>query len=269
MSLGAPRTLPGDDFSQSEIAAWYADEAEGYYSLWAEDAAGDQYPYHLVNGTYGFARLPAPPTNALALGGGNGEDLLPVAETLTQAVVIEASSSYVESILPIEPLRVKAAPSGDLPFDDESFDLITSFSVLHHIPNVSHVLSELNRCLRPGGILLLREPTHWMGDSSSPRPGLTMRERGLPVRFLEDRFKAEGLEIRYRKRFFFRGSSRVAGLLGIPPTFSDSRFVALDRVLSFFFAWNYADEPRRWYDRFQPLAVFYVLEKPAPPAREG
>ncbi len=48
----------------------------------------------------------------------------------------------------------------DLPFHDESFDLVTSFDVLYHV-NVAddvHALREFYRVLRPGGTLCLRLP---------------------------------------------------------------------------------------------------------------
>lgn len=44
-----------------------------------------------------------------------------------------------------------------LPFETESFDLITMFQVLHHIENVSTVLKELYRILKVGGIFYIRE----------------------------------------------------------------------------------------------------------------
>ncbi len=45
-----------------------------------------------------------------------------------------------------------------LSFDDASFDLIISFDVLEHVPEAPRALSELSRCLRPGGALLLTAP---------------------------------------------------------------------------------------------------------------
>ncbi len=42
---------------------------------------------------------------------------------------------------------------GDKPFESESFDLITSFGVLHHIPNVTHVINECGRVLADNGVL--------------------------------------------------------------------------------------------------------------------
>ena len=40
-----------------------------------------------------------------------------------------------------------------LPFADESFDLVTAYSVLHHLADHRPVLAEASRVLRPGGVL--------------------------------------------------------------------------------------------------------------------
>ncbi|MCA9960940.1 MAG: class I SAM-dependent methyltransferase [Anaerolineales bacterium] len=66
----------------------------------------------------------------------------------------------------------------DLPFADNTFDLIYIQHVLHHIGDVTQALQEVRRCLRPGGILFLVETVEdsplihwgrrlypkWMGD---------------------------------------------------------------------------------------------------------
>ncbi len=39
----------------------------------------------------------------------------------------------------------------NLPFEDNSFDLATSFFVLEHINNIDHLFSEVYRILKPGG----------------------------------------------------------------------------------------------------------------------
>ncbi|MEO7660382.1 MAG: class I SAM-dependent methyltransferase [Pyrinomonadaceae bacterium] len=45
-----------------------------------------------------------------------------------------------------------------LPFEDESFDVITSFETLEHLYERGRFLAELRRVLRPGGVLLLSTP---------------------------------------------------------------------------------------------------------------
>jgi SAM-dependent methyltransferase len=43
-------------------------------------------------------------------------------------------------------------------YEDEMFDVITMFYVLEHLPDPMRYLKEINRILKPGGILLLRLP---------------------------------------------------------------------------------------------------------------
>lgn len=48
-----------------------------------------------------------------------------------------------------------------LPFADESFDSIFSSEVFEHVFNLSQILNELHRVLRPGGRMLLTVPFVW------------------------------------------------------------------------------------------------------------
>lgn len=45
-----------------------------------------------------------------------------------------------------------------LPYDDESFDLIISETVLEHVPNIEDYYSEAARVLKPGGVLIAYFP---------------------------------------------------------------------------------------------------------------
>src|SRR5690606_21596913 len=62
---------------------------------------------------------------------------------------------------PVTFLPVNAKGVINLP--DASVDVVLCMSVLHHIANVSFVLAEISRVLKPGGLLFLREPTVTMG----------------------------------------------------------------------------------------------------------
>ncbi len=43
-------------------------------------------------------------------------------------------------------------------FEDNGFDLVFCSGVLHHLPMLQRVLKEIHRVLKPGGVLLVREP---------------------------------------------------------------------------------------------------------------
>ncbi|WP_206750341.1 methyltransferase domain-containing protein [Helicobacter sp. MIT 05-5293] len=48
----------------------------------------------------------------------------------------------------------------NLPFDDESFEIITLLAVLEHLHHPIDMLNEIKRVLVPHGILLLTVPSH-------------------------------------------------------------------------------------------------------------
>ncbi len=55
-------------------------------------------------------------------------------------------------------MALQAAPAQDLPFDDGLFDVLVSFHMVEHVPDIDAVLRELVRVLRPGGRMLLVYP---------------------------------------------------------------------------------------------------------------
>jgi ubiquinone/menaquinone biosynthesis C-methylase UbiE len=61
----------------------------------------------------------------------------------------------------------------ELPFADESFDIVFGHAVLHHIPNLERAFSEFIRVLRPGGaIVFAGEPSRY-GDMLAAVPKRT------------------------------------------------------------------------------------------------
>jgi ubiquinone/menaquinone biosynthesis C-methylase UbiE len=58
----------------------------------------------------------------------------------------------------------------ELPFEDESFDLVFGHAVLHHIPDLDKAFAEFRRVLRPGGaIAFAGEPSRY-GDRLAALP---------------------------------------------------------------------------------------------------
>lgn len=44
-------------------------------------------------------------------------------------------------------------PAEQLPFDDDSFDIVTSYAFIHHVEDYGRIIAEAHRVLRPGGKL--------------------------------------------------------------------------------------------------------------------
>ena len=56
--------------------------------------------------------------------------------------------------------------TADLPFDDGTFDTVILSDVLEHIPNPSHLLSEVKRIVKDGGYIFLNSPfMYWIHES--------------------------------------------------------------------------------------------------------
>jgi len=69
--------------------------------------------------------------------------------------------------LEVETVRTEAE---ELPFEDESFDLVFGHAVLHHIPDLDKAFAEFRRVLRPGGaIAFAGEPSRY-GDRLAALP---------------------------------------------------------------------------------------------------
>jgi ubiquinone/menaquinone biosynthesis C-methylase UbiE len=97
----------------------------------------------------------------LDLGSGAGIDSAEFAKGGAEVVSLDLTESSTE--LTKNTLReagvyerghVIQAVGQKLPFRDGAFDCVYSFGVLHHIPDVKAVLSEIRRVLRPGGKIM-------------------------------------------------------------------------------------------------------------------
>jgi GT2 family glycosyltransferase/SAM-dependent methyltransferase len=103
-----------------------------------------------------------PAREVLEVGGGRSglaRVLYPAARITTIDVEEEHGAADVNQ----DPrVRFLVADATDLPFPAESFDLVTLFDVLEHIPDDAQAAAEALRVLRPGGFVLVTSPSrHW------------------------------------------------------------------------------------------------------------
>lgn len=254
--------LWGDDFDYLEREAWFEDEKNAYMELYASNS-NYEYGYETVNALLGFANLPPERRyrNALGLGSAYGDELMPIADRLTNVVIVESSVDYeAKRELPFEIEWRQAMPSGDLPLSDGEVDLALCLGVLHHVPNVSHVVSELARVVEPGGYALIREPIVSMGDWRQPRRGLTPRERGIPREMLHRVCASAGFEVIRERLCFFPGTMVLARLLR-RQRFGDPAMVRADVVMSSLVRINYRYHASSRWQKVRPTSVFLTLRR--------
>ena len=94
--------------------------------------------------------------DVLDVGCGQGIDLVRYARTGARVTGIDLTPRHVELArrhLEAAGLagKVVVGDAEQLPFDDDSFDRVSSNGVLHHTPDIAAALREIRRVLRPGG----------------------------------------------------------------------------------------------------------------------
>jgi ubiquinone/menaquinone biosynthesis C-methylase UbiE len=96
----------------------------------------------------------------LEVGCGNGYTLGKYAQAGAEVYGIDVTETAVDiSRKRFEYQRLKGdfivGNAEDLPYENNFFDCICSMGVLHHVPDTEKAVSEIYRCLRPGGRLIV------------------------------------------------------------------------------------------------------------------
>ncbi len=92
------------------------------------------------------------------LGGGTGRVSIALSEYTNECLVLDSSLSMLEQAK--KKTKKLLLLNGDgclLPLKDRSFNQIILNNTLHHVDNVSHLLSELYRIVQKEGILIIRD----------------------------------------------------------------------------------------------------------------
>src|SRR6201991_3156157 len=103
---------------------------------------------------------PGPFAEALEIGAGTGYFSLNLMQTgvIEHATCTDISPGMLGTLernaaeLGLD-VETAACDASDLPFDDESFDLVLGHAVLHHLPDLDRCFAEFKRVLKPGGMV--------------------------------------------------------------------------------------------------------------------
>jgi ubiquinone/menaquinone biosynthesis C-methylase UbiE len=115
---------------------------------------------------------------ARVVGGGGKVYALDIQPEMLQQLQSKLARPENEDIRNIELVNSSAY---ELPFDDDSLDLVYMVTVLQEIPDRNKTLQQVRRVLKPGGILSV---TEWLPDPDYPWKSTTIkigREAGLVV----------------------------------------------------------------------------------------
>lgn len=143
--------------SRNEIVGYYQDE---YYKK-----TGGRFGGPVERLVHLFRRRRAhkvmdlsPPGRILDIGCGRGLMLATLKQagwTVLGTQVSKNAAAYAQEVLGIE---VIVGDVLEARFPSQSFDVITLYQVLEHLPNPGEYLDEIHRLLKPGGWLILEVP---------------------------------------------------------------------------------------------------------------
>lgn len=256
------RKLWGDDFSLDEIREWYQLEENACFEIYEQGTKrmpNNDY-LHWHNGYRWALQGRTSLGHVLGLGSGNGEEFRPVRKWIEHLTIVESAQGYAPSDQATS--FAKAQADGTLVFPDATFDTAVNIAVLHHIPNVTHVLAEIYRVLKPGGICLIKEPITTLGPWHCPRKaGLAPCERGIPKDLLQKMVADAGFETLHRTYFEFPPLRHLRDRGGID-TYNSAFWTGLDQLLCRLMLWNYRYHRTGFFQKLAPSYIFLVLRKP-------
>jgi ubiquinone/menaquinone biosynthesis C-methylase UbiE len=120
----------------------------------------EDYRYRVEPDIFAFAQFTRyRGQKVLEVGVGAGTDFLQWVRAGARAYGIDLTEEGIEHVrrrlavygLAAEEIRV--ADAENLPYEDEFFDLIYSYGVIHHSPNTIRALEEIMRCTKVGGTM--------------------------------------------------------------------------------------------------------------------
>jgi len=146
-----------DEFAQRYDAARGGNVVGGYHDLIDELELG-------------FLRRYGQGASVLEVGCGTGLLLERIARFAERCSGVDLSPGMLEKAR-ARGLEVREASATDLPFEDDSFDVVCSFKVLPHVREIRSALREMMRVVRPGGTMVAEFYNPWSLRALAKRLG--------------------------------------------------------------------------------------------------
>lgn len=113
----------------------------------------------------------------LDVGCGNGHITSLVGSAFRAVVGIDMEPLRLADFRSRAPARIRVLrmSASRMAFPDSSFDLVTAFEVLEHVPDLARAVKEMARVCRPGGLIVISVPHDWFPIEAH---GITIAGRG-------------------------------------------------------------------------------------------
>jgi ubiquinone/menaquinone biosynthesis C-methylase UbiE len=151
--------------------------ADSYDSKWGISFGEIGHRQVLGKITKLLGPAPGPFGRSLEIGSGTGYFSLNLLQTgvIREATCTDISPGMLQALehnaaelgLAVE---TAACDASQLPFEDESFDLVLGHAVLHHLPDLDACFAEFLRVLKPGGTLFFAGEPSRSGDRLAAYP---------------------------------------------------------------------------------------------------
>jgi SAM-dependent methyltransferase len=122
---------------------------------------------------------------------------------VSERAILKARSNYS-----VSGIRFEVTDGSRIPFEDDSFDVVTSFQVIEHLVDCDAFISEAKRVLAPGGVVIFTTPNACIRLDEGMKPSYEFHVREYRPSELESELQ----------RFF--SSVEIFGLYAPGPLYS-------------------------------------------------
>lgn len=147
----------GRNVCQTEFIKGHAQGTMPFF----EEAENIRYKYHYyLPPLFTWMASQKPKGKLLEIGCSMGTDLLQLARSGFDVTGIDLTEEGIRLAklrftLYNHQASLMVSDAEDLPFDDNTFDIVYSFGVLHHTPDTQGAINEVYRVLKPGGLAVI------------------------------------------------------------------------------------------------------------------